>query len=88
MHISSITISTGMPLRVFVGHTNSVRACAIDGSGRYLVSGGKDAAVRCHDTATGEVIWLYHCHTDYINTILVIGDMQEFHNGRWRGGKD
>ncbi len=54
-----------------MGHTTSVRACAIDDSGTHLVSGGKDGVVRCHNVATGEIAWEYKSHTDYINALLI-----------------
>jgi hypothetical protein len=50
-----------------------VRACAVDDDGRYLVSGGRDTTIRCHNVATGELAWMSDGHADYINKIIVSG---------------
>ena len=48
-----------------------MRACALDESGQYLVSGGKDATVRCYNVLSGKLMWHYDGHTDYLNRILI-----------------
>jgi hypothetical protein len=47
-------------------------------SGDTLISGGKDATVRCHNTATGNLEWFFDGHTDYLNRIVVSG-VPHFH---------
>jgi WD40 repeat protein len=45
----------------------------VSADGRHLVSGGKDATIRCFDTQTTEIVWLFDGHTDYINRIVIDG---------------
>ena len=69
---------TGLAIRVFVGHTSSVRACMVSTDGSLLFSGGKDASVMCYSTSTGERMWSRDGHTDYINRIIVNGTVVRF----------
>ena len=74
---------------VFTGHTSTVRACAVDASNMRLVSGGKDATIRCHDTHTGAMLWFSDGHADYINCMLIRGALRNhmlaLRHIAWRG---
>eukprot|EP00002_Diphylleia_rotans_P008491 TRINITY_DN1835_c0_g2_i6.p1 TRINITY_DN1835_c0_g2~~TRINITY_DN1835_c0_g2_i6.p1 ORF type:complete len:868 (+),score=134.43 TRINITY_DN1835_c0_g2_i6:69-2672(+) len=72
---------SGIVRMTYRGSTTSVRACAIDPSGAYLIAGGKDATVRCYDTKSGELVWHWDGHDDYLNRIIVYND-QVFTAGR------
>ena len=67
---------------MFLGTTSSVRSCDVDASGRFLISGGKDATVRCFDVKTGEIVWFYDGHTDYLNRVLVSGEWARLLSGK------
>ena len=73
--ISALTTvaRSGACLRVYVGHASTVRACAVDAGNMRLVSGGKDATIRCHDTQSGQLLWFSDGHSDYINCMLIRG---------------
>ncbi|MES1916751.1 MAG: hypothetical protein MHM6MM_008542 [Cercozoa sp. M6MM] len=67
--VAKIDVLTGEIKAKWYGSTSSVRAVA---SGRdRVVTGGKDKTLRCHDTGTGELLWAWDGHPDYLNTILV-----------------
>eukprot|EP00050_Salpingoeca_kvevrii_P019777 m.90459 g.90459 ORF g.90459 m.90459 type:complete len:947 (+) comp8567_c0_seq3:90-2930(+) len=72
--LHSYNVTTGEAGRRYIGHRSTVRACDVDANVRFLVSGGKTGTVLCHSVESGEVLWFYDGHTDYINRILVHGN--------------
>lgn len=64
---------SGMPLQVFLGHSSTVRAICASDDGEYVVTGGKDATVRCFRASSGEMLWFKDVHQDYINHVVCRG---------------
>ncbi|KAH3745933.1 Rac1 protein [Pelomyxa schiedti] len=61
----------GQLLRVFQGHTATVRSCGA--AHGLLVTGGTDKTIRCYKP-DGTIKWAYDGHEDYINRIYVNSD--------------
>ncbi len=67
-HSSQVLVDTNVDTLALADTAPSSLATDVRG---YLVSGGKDAVIRCHDVATGEIVWEYAGHGDYINAALL-----------------
>jgi len=57
-------VSSGMEIRTFQGHTNSVNSVAFSPDGRYALSGGSSGATAIWDVASGHEIAFMVAFTD------------------------
>lgn len=64
-------------VRVFQGHTGSVRSVAFSPDGKRAVSGGDDRAVRVWDVASGDEKIALSGHTDAVSAVVWYRDGQQ-----------
>eukprot|EP00727_Mastigamoeba_balamuthi_P014156 m51a1_g9363 putative rac1 protein (1067) ;mRNA; f:169740-175413 len=64
----------GEVVRVLRGSTSTVRTCAITADATRVVGAGKDRTVRVWDVNSGDIVWEYDGHDDYVNRALISGD--------------
>lgn len=58
----------GDRLRVFKGHSETIRACGFSPDNTHIFSGSQDKSVRYWDVSGGEQVALLTGHTDYVKT--------------------
>ena len=61
-------------IRTLTGHSNSVKAVAVTGDGKYAVSGSGDKTLKVWDLATGQEISTLTGHSDWVNAVAVTED--------------
>jgi WD40 repeat protein len=67
-------VDTGLRLRTYEGHTDSVNAACLSADGRYALSGGRDKTLRLWNLADGRCLRVTEAHEDAINCVCLSAD--------------
>lgn len=65
------------------GHTSSVMCVAYSPDGKYIISGGKDNAIKIWDVKTGLEIRTITGHSDFVTSIAFSPDGKHIVSGSW-----
>ncbi|NER39101.1 MAG: hypothetical protein F6J93_34975 [Oscillatoria sp. SIO1A7] len=72
---------TGELLRIFRGHSRSVRSVAVSENGKLLASGGQDETVRVWNLSTGALIGVLSSHLAPVNSVAISPDGEAIASG-------
>lgn len=67
-------VQTGSCVRVFTGHTGSIKTVAISPNGRLMASAGEDKSIMLWDIASGKRIKKLTGHTGFIYSLNFSAD--------------
>jgi len=67
-------VQSGLPLMVYQGHTDWVRAVAFHPSEEIMASGSEDQTVRLWDSATGQCLKILQQHTNRVRSLAFSPD--------------
>jgi WD40 repeat protein/uncharacterized caspase-like protein len=74
VHLTAATGADRPEMVVQTGHTQEIRAAAISGNGKWLLSGGKDRVAILWDIATGRQMRVFHGHTKTVQAVAFSSD--------------
>lgn len=73
-HIQLWNARSGEPLGLLQGHSAAVTCCAMDTTGKWIVSGSKDRTLCVWDRVSGKLVHTLEGHTDTVSSCAIVGD--------------
>jgi len=69
-----VEAASRLPLRIFSGHTDEIRAVAFSPDGKYVLTGSADTTIKLWDAVTGKPVRTFKGHTAEISSIAFSPD--------------
>ena len=76
-----VEASDRLPIRVFSGHSDSVKCAAISPDGKYLLTGSADTTIKLWGMDTGKEVHTFVGHTDEIVRVTFLPDGKSMVSG-------